>query len=87
LNTKFEKQIIWVWNLNRKLKRKNKQINLKRNKTKICVWILRNWEDKEKMRDEWGVKSGVYIGKRGMNLWEFSEWFLSVGSIKMDVVD
>jgi hypothetical protein len=54
----------------------------------VCVWILRNWEDKEKMRDEpGGVKSGIYIGKKWMNLWEFSEWFLSVGSIKMDVVD
>jgi hypothetical protein len=25
------------------------------------------------MRDEWGVKSGIYIGKRGMNPWKFSE--------------
>jgi hypothetical protein len=33
------------------------------------------------------VKSGIYIGKRGMNPWEFSEWFLSVGSINMDVID
>jgi hypothetical protein len=39
------------------------------------------------MRDEWGVKSDIYIGKKGMNSWKFSEWFLSVGSIKMDVVD
>jgi hypothetical protein len=25
------------------------------------------------MRDECGVKSGIYIGKKGMNPWEFSE--------------
>jgi hypothetical protein len=34
-----------------------------------------------------GVKSDIYIGKKGMNLWEFSERFLSVGLIKMDAVD